>query len=185
MADQPGGRNLSNVIIGIIGVILFIGLAVAGASILGTDFMTANASSKASIVTSHLQQISQASQGLKARRGATVPSNAASFGNGLVAQNALRSVPVNPMAPGNPYLAANSAFGQSAADASYVYTVIGPVSDSRSRDVCFTIEEAAGNPNAGAVVDARVDIVARVTGIGRLGCALAQQSDQYIAFAPA
>jgi hypothetical protein len=176
---------VSNVIIGIIGVILFIGLAVAGTVILGSDFMTAASTSKAAVVTSHLQQIAQASQGLKARRGATVPSNAASFGAGLVAQNALKSIPVNPMVPGNAYLAANASFGQDSRDASYVYTSLGNNGDKRTRDVCFAIEETAGNANPAAVVDVPVDIVARVVSIGRLGCANAQQSGQYMAFAPA
>lgn len=176
---------MSNVIIGIIGVILFIGLAVASATILGTDFMTAAASSKAAAVTSHLQQIAQASQGLKARRGATAPSNAPSFGAALVAQNALKSVPINPMVPSNPYLAANAAFGQDGSDAAYVYTTLGVGGDKRARDVCFAIEETAGNANPAAVVDAQVDIVNRVLSIGRLGCAYAQQTGQYMAFAPA
>lgn len=176
---------MSNVLIGIIGVILFIGLAIAGSTILGTDFMTAAASSRAAAVTSHLQQIAQASQALKARRGATVPSNAASFGAGLVAQNALKSVPINPMVPGNPYLAANAAFGQDGSDAAYVYTTLGVSSDKKARDVCFAIEETAGNANPAAVVDTQVDIVARVVAIGRLGCANAQQTGQYMAFAPA
>lgn len=176
---------MSNVIIGIIGVILFIGLAIASATILGSDFMTATASSKAAVVTSHLQQIAQASQGLKARRGATVPSNAASFGQGLVSQNALRAVPVNPMSPSTPYLAANAAFGQDASDAAYVYTTLGPASDSKARDVCFAIEETAGNASPGTVVDAAVDLVARATTIGRLGCVNARQNGQYTAFAPA
>jgi hypothetical protein len=48
---------MSNVLIGIIGVILFIGLALAGALILGDDFKSANSDSKAAAVMSTLGQI--------------------------------------------------------------------------------------------------------------------------------
>lgn len=51
---------MSNVLIGIIGVILFIGLALAGALILGEDFMTASASSQASAKISVGRQIMHA-----------------------------------------------------------------------------------------------------------------------------
>ncbi|MAM84637.1 MAG: hypothetical protein CL472_08225 [Acidobacteria bacterium] len=51
---------MSNVLIGIIGVILFIGLALAGALILGEDFMTASASSEASAQLSTGRQIMNA-----------------------------------------------------------------------------------------------------------------------------
>ena len=47
---------MSNVLIGIIGVILFIGLALAGALILGEDFKTTSSSSKAAQTMSQLQQ---------------------------------------------------------------------------------------------------------------------------------
>jgi hypothetical protein len=48
---------MSNVLIGIIGVILFIGLALAGALILGDDFLTANRSSKIAATTTQLKQV--------------------------------------------------------------------------------------------------------------------------------
>lgn len=48
---------MSNVLIGIIGVILFIGLALAGALILGDDFLTASRSSKISATTAQLKQV--------------------------------------------------------------------------------------------------------------------------------
>lgn len=51
---------MSNVLIGIIGVILFIGLALAGALILGEDFMSASSSSKATAAISNGRQIAQA-----------------------------------------------------------------------------------------------------------------------------
>jgi hypothetical protein len=48
---------MSNVLIGIIGVILFIGLALAGALILGDDFLSASRSSKIAATTAQMQQV--------------------------------------------------------------------------------------------------------------------------------
>ena len=54
------GISMSNVLIGIIGVILFIGLALAGALILGDDFLTASSSSRAVAELSRGKQIMHA-----------------------------------------------------------------------------------------------------------------------------
>jgi hypothetical protein len=51
---------MSNVLIGIIGVILFIGLALAGALILGDDFKNASNASKAATAIANLDQVTQA-----------------------------------------------------------------------------------------------------------------------------
>lgn len=51
---------MSNVLIGIIGIILFIGLALAGALILGSDFLESSAASRGAVYTSQAQQISNA-----------------------------------------------------------------------------------------------------------------------------
>lgn len=60
---------MSNVLIGIIGVILFIGLSLAGAVILGTDFMTASSSSRAAYAVQQLQQAASAAQMYKLKTG--------------------------------------------------------------------------------------------------------------------
>jgi hypothetical protein len=60
---------MSNVLIGIIGVILFIGLALAGALILGDDFMSASSSSKASATMAQAQQIAAAINMYKLKTG--------------------------------------------------------------------------------------------------------------------
>lgn len=66
---------MSNVLIGIIGVILFIGLALAGALILGTDFKTASSSSKAAKYISELNQISQAVNMYELKKGSKIPDD--------------------------------------------------------------------------------------------------------------
>ncbi len=65
---------MSNVLIGIIGVILFIGLALAGALILGDDFKSANSEAKAAAAMSILQQTSHAANMYKLKTGLQVYS---------------------------------------------------------------------------------------------------------------
>ncbi len=65
---------MSNVLIGIIGVILFIGLALAGALILGDDFRTARRDSRATALVSQMQQISQSLEMYRLKTGASFPA---------------------------------------------------------------------------------------------------------------
>ena len=66
---------MSNVLIGIIGVILFIGLALAGALILGDDFRSASNSTKASIAVANLNQVAQAATMYALKTGAPYSQN--------------------------------------------------------------------------------------------------------------
>ena len=65
---------MSNVLIGIIGVILFIGLALAGAMILGDDFRSANVSSKATAHITRIQQVIAAAHMYQLKTGSQIPS---------------------------------------------------------------------------------------------------------------
>ncbi len=64
---------MSNVLIGIIGVILFIGLALAGALILGDDFRSASSSSKAAASIAQGRQIVNALSMHDLKTGTTFP----------------------------------------------------------------------------------------------------------------
>lgn len=66
---------MSNVLIGIIGVVLFIGLALAGALILGDDFTTASNSTKASIAMANLNQVAQAATMYALKTGSPYSQN--------------------------------------------------------------------------------------------------------------
>ena len=66
---------MSNVLIGIIGVILFIGLALAGALILGDDFRTASSSSQAAAAISQIQQIQAATEMWRLKTGQSMIFN--------------------------------------------------------------------------------------------------------------
>ena len=176
---------MSNVIIGIIGVILFIGLAIAGTTILGRDFMTAGSSSVAAVVSSHLQQIAQAAQAQKARRGTIIASSTADYPGALVSLGALKAVPVNPLRPGNVYDVTSAAFGKDSSEAAFVYTQLGPQNDQRAHDACLAIEETVGSANPAARVDAAVDPVASAQANRRLGCLSATTfGGAYVAYAP-
>jgi hypothetical protein len=66
---------MSNVLIGIIGVILFIGLALAGALILGDDFKSASNESKAAAVMTTLSQLSSGANMYNLKTGAPYASD--------------------------------------------------------------------------------------------------------------
>jgi hypothetical protein len=83
---------VSNVLIGIIGVILFIGLAIAGASFLGPRFSQSTNMSKAASVVSSMDQMANAAKMRKASVGATGPSGSPNY---LVTEGYLKSVPAN------------------------------------------------------------------------------------------
>jgi type II secretory pathway pseudopilin PulG len=85
---------VSNVLIGIIGVILFIGLALAGALFLGPRFQESTNNSKASAVVQAVSQVAQATNMFVVQEG-TVPSTMSD----LVTSKYLKSPPSNPVSP--------------------------------------------------------------------------------------
>ena len=64
---------MSNVLIGIIGVILFIGLALAGALILGDDFRSSSNDTRAAAVAAQIQQVQHAVEMYRLKTGASGP----------------------------------------------------------------------------------------------------------------
>ncbi len=104
---------MSNVLIGIIGVILFIGLALAGALFLGPRFQEATQNSKASASVQAVDQIANAARMYQVQEGRNIPGNS----NGttlatttepayiaLVGGGYLKTVPNNPAKSGSPYV---------------------------------------------------------------------------------
>ena len=84
---------MSNVLIGIIGVILFIGLAVTGALYLGDRFKAAGADSRATATIAQVSQISAAIQMYELKTGAQFTAGTALS---TLAPRFLSSIPVNP-----------------------------------------------------------------------------------------
>lgn len=89
---------MSNVLIGIIGVILFIGLALAGALFLGPRFQEATLNSKASAMATAIHQVASAANLYEVQEGKGLTSaNAGAVTNTLVSSGYLKSPPVNPV----------------------------------------------------------------------------------------
>jgi hypothetical protein len=86
---------MSNVLIGIIGVILFIGLALAGALFLGPRFQEATLNSKASATVQAVSQIVNAIELRNVSGGAPTTAAPDSLGR-LESEGWLKSIPSNP-----------------------------------------------------------------------------------------
>ena len=89
---------MSNVLIGIIGVILFIGLALAGALFLGPRFQESTNNSRASASVQAVSQIASAANMFEVQEGriASAISDPTAGADALVQRGYLKSVPQNP-----------------------------------------------------------------------------------------
>lgn len=146
---------MSNVLIGIIGVILFIGLALAGALFLGPRFQESTQNSQASALMSSLKQASDAAELRALDLGiATTPSTHVSF---LTNGGYLKTAPTNPVpaargSTGHQYSIHfnNNIFLDADPEpqyaARYVVAVVGPENDESARSLCEIISRTYGNP---------------------------------------
>jgi hypothetical protein len=187
-----GGGDMSNVLIGIIGVILFIGLALAGALILGDDFLAASNSTQASTLVSRMKQTADAIEMYRLKTGRSqVPVTSVAF----LMPRFLKTMPINPVASAtaNP----NSYFWSIRLDnnlypvqfdepvyaAKFVMAPVGPRNDPKARGICEAINESLGV--AGIAVDATAgdprptNQAGCLQGIGNEGTA---NADYYIAY---
>src|SRR3546814_953458 len=85
---------MSNVLLGIIGVILFIGLALAGALFLGEEFQKASQRNKAMLLAQMAAQISAAASLSETETGREIAAR--SSVSNLVISGYLRTLPINP-----------------------------------------------------------------------------------------
>ena len=164
---------MSNVLIGIIGVILFIGLALAGALILGSDFLSASAASKAAATTAQLQQAAQAITMRNVKTGAVMTANEFNtVGQSLLVPRFLKSMPVNPT--GGPAIFAQDQQARTVgSDTGPVY-VLGMIMprETRSRTICEAIADSTGK----SMEDGAVQMVK-----GNVGCTYASTDALYYA----
>jgi hypothetical protein len=152
-----GVIQLSNVLIGIIGVILFIGLALAGALILGDDFKSANSSSKAAALVAQMKQASDATEMYRLKTGkANLPVTSVS----MLMPRFLKSMPVNPSPSATSAASAVSYFWSIRYDnniypvnvdennyvAKFLIAPIGDRYDERARAICQAMNESLGVP---------------------------------------
>jgi hypothetical protein len=139
---------MSNVLIGIIGVILFIGLALAGALFLGPRFQQSkNASNAASVMTS-LDQMANAASMRRVVTGATGDSGRGQY---LVDEGYLKSIPpfvLDPIGGFYNFRDANGAYAGPAAYALAGIDAANPVHLAACREMNRTLRigDAQGNP---------------------------------------
>ena len=105
---------MSNVLIGIIGVILFIGLALAGALFLGPRFQESTNNSRASAAVQAVSQVASAANMYRVQEG-TAPTAVGAAGDAstattLMGRGYLKSVPSNPSGTALPSLSATPGF---------------------------------------------------------------------------
>lgn len=166
VGGRARGFDVSNVLIGIIGVILFIGLALAGALILGDDFRGASAESKAAAIASLMQQSAQAVNMYQLKTGRILPSSAAENYAAVIGPRFLKTSPLNPV-NGNPFLVNNQGGGHDSTPSVQIYTSLG--NDVIAKAVCKAIEGMAGVVDTEAAVQP-APYRDRTTANKRLGC---------------
>ena len=139
---------MSNVLIGIIGVILFIGLALAGALILGDDFSSANNQSKAARVVQTLQQVSSAANMYKLKTGRQLYEE----DNALLVPRFLKAYPDSPVVGPTTdrrlqvklsNAINNNGAATAGAEANYVTVRIYPDAEAANVEICRAIQEQA------------------------------------------
>lgn len=134
---------MSNVLIGIIGVILFIGLALAGALFLGPRFQESRNLSIASADMQVMQQIANATNLYATNENGTIPDNVAvSASSDLVIKGYLKAAPVNPDGSGGgSYIAPYTSNGRQYIRIYY-----------QSKAVCDAFRKQADPTDTGAVL---------------------------------
>jgi hypothetical protein len=144
---------MSNVLIGIIGVILFIGLALAGALFLGPRFSTTQTTASVATLMSGMKQVADAADMRKVDLGKSYnPSMGAEF----LAPDYLKTLPRSPvpLATANPgdyrwSIQLNNnlyadGFPEPTRAAAFVMAVIGPRSDAKAKEICTEIARVYG-----------------------------------------
>jgi type II secretory pathway pseudopilin PulG len=143
---------MSNVLIGIIGVILFIGLALAGALFLGPRFQESTNNSKASASVQAISQISNAIELYRTQEGSAYPAENITSTSALV-PGYLKAIPTNPMTGSTSYLGLDVGGAQRAGFPIAIVTmVIG--FDAKAKAVCEAVQRQSGQLASSAAFDA-------------------------------
>ncbi|MAM84638.1 MAG: hypothetical protein CL472_08230 [Acidobacteria bacterium] len=165
---------MSNVLIGIIGVILFIGLALAGALILGEDFMGASASSKATAAISNGRQVMQAVAMHNLKTGAPLPYRRSDGSRTNLTDLTPRFLETA-STPNNWHFHAAGSDIYAVADLPYT---------AENRAVCFEIQRQAGQISGDATDISETRLNAAQIMALPMGCTIsaATGSDRYMVF---
>lgn len=161
---------MSNVLIGIIGVILFIGLALAGALILGDDFKSSKSSTMATKTLADMHQIAAAMNMRTLKTGAPMISSNYDTNVAALVPRFLKVAPTVPNGGGRYQTPDLNGYGTSQ-PADLIQARIGPVGDESAKAICAEIESQAGaNSNTLVPVTTMQGWGARVAASGGSGC---------------
>ncbi len=142
---------MSNVLIGIIGVILFIGLALAGALFLGPRFQEATINSKAAATVQAIKQVSDAiglrdlQEGNRLRADQSIVTE-------LVGRNYLKSIPANPTS--GPDLYTSDSTGNGSSDPVMYVNIM--MTSPQAKSICAAIVRQTGMTADGTIPDGTV-----------------------------
>jgi hypothetical protein len=159
---------MSNVLIGIIGVILFIGLALAGALFLGPRFQDAGNRGKAATVQAQLKQVVDAVSLARLKTGRSVLVGEVGIYSPLMPRF-LKTPPSNPVRQGASYFLLDEGGGQTAGGEA-VTAVAYLNRDEVSRKICEDIDRSAGRTRPGQTFDATTRSFAAAAIVGTTGC---------------
>jgi type II secretory pathway pseudopilin PulG len=159
---------MSNVLIGIIGVILFIGLALAGALFLGPRFQESTNNSKASAAVQAVAQVAHAANMYEVNNGKFIVNSLTDVDD-LKADGFLKATPVNPVVASNTPFTIASTGGLSPTRPSFVLMYLGQT--TVARDVCIAVEKQMGKTDRldPALMEEVTDFFQRA-GPGKSGC---------------
>jgi hypothetical protein len=165
---------MSNVLIGIIGVILFIGLALAGALILGDDFKSSKASTGAATTISQLQQTAAAVNMYQLKTGRTMMANDYLTNVDTLVPRFLKVSPRTPTANQPVFTVDDQGFGR-AVRVHHLQSRLGLTASVEAKAVCREIESqnGAADPDAAiAAVTTTSGWATRVAASKGVGCFL-------------
>jgi hypothetical protein len=142
---------LSNVLIGIIGVILFIGLALAGALILGDDFKAASRDSKVTNLIAKMQQMANGLDMYNIKTGRQFPAMVSIYGDTTIVPRYIKEPYSEPEGGGGPIIYIYA--GQR-------YLVLGALSEAMCKGINL-------NLNGNEIIP---DVPQTTTPVGSMGC---------------
>ena len=178
---------MSNVLIGIIGVILFIGLALAGALFLGQRFQDASVDSKAAAGVQAMAQMANAISLMQLDDGRPFKTGQSLVNNpdGPIARGYLKSLPRSPINPlYAPFVVDNDSLADGG-DATFVAVTLESSTNALAEKVCLRMVRQTGQDASATVVPSFTKLPSNPVGCMRatLGAAGTLNSGFYYIFA--
>jgi hypothetical protein len=169
---------MSNVLIGIIGVILFIGLALAGALFLGPRFQQSANDAKASAAVQAVKQVTDAANMYRLETGKPIRLHESAK---LVDDRYLKSMP-QIMGRGPFLIDAVGCAGCAGSEAEALGVGYYLGTDGEARRVCEAVSRQTGQTASGQPFAPTTSTMTRENHRNPTGCALVTSNDEYYVF---